>query len=105
LRLLGFEVEVRHFGCYRPAFSNEFSLQRFAWMDRLGPHAWPFFGAVYFLVAVKRVRGMTLLKPGWKPARWLATASATVSVAGNAGSTSARVQNVDEEKPGVESFE
>jgi SAM-dependent methyltransferase len=105
LRLFGFEVEVRYFGCFRPAFSNESSLKRFAWMDRLGPHGWPIFGAVYFLVAVKRVRGMTLLNPGWKPARWLATASASVSVAGNAGSTSARVKKFDDEIQGVESFE
>jgi SAM-dependent methyltransferase len=81
LGLLGFEVEMGHFGCYRPAFSNEKWLQRFKWMDSAGARWWPILGAVYFLVAVKRVRGMTLLSPAWKPARVLAVAP--VSVANN----------------------
>ena len=79
LGLLGFEVEIGRFGCYRPAFSNEKWLQRFNWMDPVGARWWPIFGAVYFLVAVKRVRGMTLLSPAWKPAR--VPASVPVSVA------------------------
>lgn len=78
LRLLGFEVEVMRFGCYRPALSSEKWLQRFAWMDRAGERWWPILGAVYFVVAVKRVRGMTLLNPGWKTARGLAKAPASV---------------------------
>jgi SAM-dependent methyltransferase len=82
LRLLGFEVEVGRFGCYRPALSSEKWLQHFAWMDRAGDRWWPILGAVYFLVAVKRVRGMTLLSPAWKASR--AMASAPVSVANGA---------------------
>lgn len=71
LRLLSFEVESAQFGCYRPALSSDRWLGRFAWMDRLGGRWWPIFGAVYFLVATKRVRGMRLLEPAWKarPAR------------------------------------
>jgi SAM-dependent methyltransferase len=61
LRLLGFEVEAGRFGCWRPAFRSAGWLQRFAWMDRAGDQWWPVFGAVYFLVAVKRVRGMRLV--------------------------------------------
>jgi hypothetical protein len=30
-------------------------------MDRVGDRWWPVLGAVYFLVAVKRVRGMRLV--------------------------------------------
>jgi SAM-dependent methyltransferase len=67
LRLLSFEVESERFGCYRPAMKTEKWLQRFAWMDRAGPRSWPIFGSVYFQVAVKRVRGMRLLGPAWKP--------------------------------------
>lgn len=78
LRLLGFEVEVMRFGCYRPALSSQRWLSRFAWMDQLGPRWWPILGAVYFVVAVKRVRGMTLLSPGWKSARALGSAPASV---------------------------
>lgn len=61
LRLLSFEVEGGRFGCYRPALHAEHWLARFAWMDRVGDRWWPVFGGVYFLVAVKRVRGMRLV--------------------------------------------
>ena len=83
LRLLSFEVESGRFGCYRPAVVSELWLERFQWMDRAGARWWPIFGAVYFLVAVKRVRGMRLLGPAWKsvPAR----AAAPVSIANRNG--------------------
>ncbi|MEO8279458.1 MAG: methyltransferase domain-containing protein [Ideonella sp.] len=61
LRLLSFEVETGQFGCYRPALRSEKWLSRYGWMDRLGQRWWPVFGAVYLLVAVKRVRGMRLV--------------------------------------------
>jgi SAM-dependent methyltransferase len=61
LRLLSFEVEGGRFGCYRPALASERWLERFAWMDRIGDRWWTVFGGVYFLVAVKRVRGMRLV--------------------------------------------
>jgi len=79
LRLLGFEVEVGHFGCYRPAVNSAQWLQRFGWMDKVGARWWPIFGAAYFLVAVKRVRGMRLLGAAWKKAP--ARASKSVSIA------------------------
>ncbi len=79
LRLLGLEVEAAHFGCYRPALTNEVLLQRLRWMDALGARWWSILGALYFIVAVKRVRGMTLLSPAWKPAR--VAVAAPVSVA------------------------
>ncbi len=61
LRLLGFEVEIGRFGCWRPAVKSQVWLDRYAWMDRVGDRWWPVLGAVYFLVAVKRVRGMHLV--------------------------------------------
>ncbi len=66
LKLLSFEVEGGRFGCYRPAFKTHTWLNRFAWMDKAGDRWWPIFGSVYFLVAVKRVRGMKMLSPFWK---------------------------------------
>lgn len=78
LRLLGFDVESDRYGCYRPAVQTEKWLQRTAWMDPAGARWWPIFGAVYFAVAVKRVRGVRLLGPAWKPRR--AAASAPVAV-------------------------
>jgi SAM-dependent methyltransferase len=91
LRLLGFEVEVARFGCYRPALSSEKWLQYFSWMDRVGARWWPILGALYFLVAVKRVRGMTLLSPAWKTAK--IPAIAPVSVANSAILTEAGAIN------------
>lgn len=82
LRLLGFEVEVGEFGCYRPGVGSEKWLQRFEWMDRAGARWWPIFGAAYFLVAAKRVRGMRLLEPQWKTAP--ARVRKSVSVANRA---------------------
>ena len=79
LRLLSFEVETGRFGCYRPAVGSEKWLKRFAWMDRAGDRWWPIFGSVYFLVAVKRVRGMRLVGPAWKAAPSLAGAPVSVT--------------------------
>lgn len=61
LRLLSFEVEAGRFGCYRPPVASEQWLARTEWMDHSGERWWPVFGAVYFVVAVKRVRGMRLV--------------------------------------------
>ena len=79
LRLLSFEVESARFGCYRPALTNQKWLTRFDWMDRAGQRWWPIFGAVYFIVAVKRVRGMRLLEPAWKSRVPVAAAPAAVA--------------------------
>jgi len=69
LRLLDFEVEIVRFGCYVPAVSSPSWLQRFAWMERLGPRWWPIFGSSYLVVGVKRVRGVRMLGSAWKPTR------------------------------------
>ena len=87
LRLLNFEVESGRFGCYRPALSRQKWLDRFNWMDSAGARWWPIFGAVYFLVAVKRVHGVHLLEPAWK-ARPVPTAAPT-AVANKALASSA----------------
>jgi SAM-dependent methyltransferase len=75
LHLLDFEIEDGHFGCYRPVLRTGKWLRRLDWMDRFGARWWPIFGAVYFLVAVKRVHGVRLLEPAWKTATNRATAS------------------------------
>lgn len=61
LRLLSFEVEGGRFGCYRPPLRTQAWFDRFGWTEALGQRWWPVFGAVYLLVAVKRVRGMRLV--------------------------------------------
>jgi SAM-dependent methyltransferase len=79
LRLLSFEVESGRFGAYRPAVRSQAWLDRLRWFDAAGERWWPIFGSVYFIVAVKRVRGMTLLSAEWKKKRGLATAPVPVA--------------------------
>lgn len=79
LRLLSFEVESSQFGCYRPALTSEKWLARHDWMDCAGRRWWPIFGAVYFLVAVKRVRGIRLIGRTWTTPAGLAAAPMPVT--------------------------
>jgi SAM-dependent methyltransferase len=91
LRLLGLELESGTFGCYRPALSSETWLARFSWMDQLGARWWPILGAVYCLVAVKRVFSTTLINPAWRPVIRLPVAP--VTVANSSGNTRATGHN------------
>ncbi len=93
LRLLGFEVEAGQFGCFRPPLTSDRWLHRWRWMDALGPRFWPTLGAVYLIVAVKRVKGMHLIAPAFKraaaraqaaPAAVSTSASVPVSASGSA---------------------
>ena len=68
LRLLDFELESSHYGCYQPAVRSAGALARFGWMERLGRRWWPILGATYCIVAVKRARGMRLMGAPWKSA-------------------------------------
>ena len=79
LRLLSFEVEGGSFGCYRPAVFSEKWLHRYEWVDRMGERWWPIFGAVYFIVAVKRVRGVHVVGRAWKPKSAIATSPVPVA--------------------------
>jgi ubiquinone/menaquinone biosynthesis C-methylase UbiE len=79
LRLLSFEVEGGRFGCYRPPYASARWLERSAWMEPLGERWWPVLGAVYFLEAVKRVRGMRLVGLVRNEVRKPRTASAVVT--------------------------
>ena len=81
LRLLSFEVEAGRFGCYRPPLGAQAWLARFAWADRVGERWWPVFGAVYFVVAVKRVRGLRLVGLARADSRAPLAAAAPVTVA------------------------
>ncbi len=79
LQLLSLDIEAGRFGCYRPALRTEHWLERYAWMESAGDRWWPVFGAVYFLVAVKRVRGMRLVGPAWKTRQKPGAAPAVVA--------------------------
>jgi SAM-dependent methyltransferase len=79
LRLLGMEIDGGRFGCYRPPLGSSVWLDRFGWMDRVGESWWPVLGAVYFLSAVKRVRGMRLVGLAKAPRRKAHAAPAVAS--------------------------
>jgi hypothetical protein len=59
-------VSHTHLGCYAPACRTERWLARYNFMDRAGTKYWPYFGAVYMVQAIKRVKGMRLIGPAWK---------------------------------------
>jgi len=61
LNLLGFEIQESRFGCYAPPLRTPQWLERWGCLDRAGSRWWPVLGAVYMVVAVKRVRGMRLV--------------------------------------------
>ena len=61
LRLLSFEVEAGRFGCYAPPFGTQRRPTRAARIEAFGDRWWPVLGAIYLVVAVKRVRGMRLV--------------------------------------------
>ena len=65
LKLLNMSASQSHFGCYAPACRTEKWLHRYAFMDNAGPRWWPFFGGVYIVQAIKRVKGMHLIGPAW----------------------------------------
>lgn len=65
LSLLELEITGGQMGCYSPPCATEKWLQRFAFMDAAGDRWWPIAGGIYFLQAVKRVRGMRLIMPKW----------------------------------------
>lgn len=79
LRLLSFEVESGRFGCYLPPLRSQAWLDRLHWMDGAGERWWPVFGAAYFVVAVKRVRGMRMIGPARKPRQQAQAAPAVVA--------------------------
>ncbi|HYC48500.1 MAG TPA: methyltransferase domain-containing protein [Burkholderiales bacterium] len=65
LALLGFEVIGGQMACYAPPSRQQKWLERFSFMEAAGDRWWPISGGVYFLQAVKRVRGVRLIMPKW----------------------------------------
>jgi SAM-dependent methyltransferase len=65
LALLGFEIAGGAMGCYVPPFTSQKWIDRFKFMDAAGDRWWPISGAVTFLHAIKRVRGMRVITPRW----------------------------------------
>lgn len=74
LHLLNFETEPIRYGCYLPSLQSPTWLRRLSWLDVAGPRWWPFLGAVYAQVAIKRVHGMRLIEPAWRERKLAARA-------------------------------
>jgi SAM-dependent methyltransferase len=68
LTLLGFEILSVDSCCHVPPFEQLNWHKRFAFLDKFSERYCPMPGGVYFIVAKKRVVGMTPLKPNWKTA-------------------------------------
>jgi SAM-dependent methyltransferase len=79
LRLLSIDIEGGRFGCYVPPVTSDVWLRRMGWMEKTGDRWWPVFGAVYFIVAVKRVRGMRMVGLAKRDPAKLAKAPAVVA--------------------------
>jgi len=65
LELLSFEPSKGRLACYIPPLSGVKWHQRFGVMERIGERWWGVAGGVYMLEAIKRVKGMRLIKPAW----------------------------------------
>jgi SAM-dependent methyltransferase len=65
LALLGLEIVAGSMAGYAPPCREQKWLDRFDFMEKAGDRWWPIAGGVFFLQAVKRVRGMRLIMPKW----------------------------------------
>jgi SAM-dependent methyltransferase len=63
--LLGLEIVAGSMACYAPPCRDQKWLDRFAFMEKAGDRWWPIAGGVFFLQAIKRVRGIRLIMPKW----------------------------------------
>lgn len=70
--LLGFEPSSATFMCYAPPFNRLDYLKRWQFIERIGSRCWPVAAGVYGISAIKRQRGMRLIKPGWQASKPLA---------------------------------
>ena len=73
LALLNCDIVQGKYGCYAPHVRSESWLKRWAWFEKAGDRWWGMAGAVYAIMAVKRVYSPTLVgrinakktKPVW----------------------------------------
>ncbi|MDQ2820487.1 MAG: class I SAM-dependent methyltransferase [Pseudomonadota bacterium] len=65
LKLLNLGATRSYFGCYAPPCRTSAWLNRFNMLETGGERWWPYFGAVYMVHAIKRVKGMRIIGPAW----------------------------------------
>ena len=76
LKLLDLELTRGRMLYYRPPLRNQAIMDRLYFLDKIGDRWWPMAGAVYLLVARKRVAGMIPLRPAWRKRSSIADAVA-----------------------------
>lgn len=76
LKLLDFDIAQGSMLYYRPPLLSETARERLRFLDKAGDRWWPMAGAVYLLVAKKRILGMTPLRPKWQTNKMLGKAVA-----------------------------
>lgn len=97
-KLLSFEVDRGHFGCYVPPCVTTRWIERWSFMEKAGDRWWPFCGALYVVSAVKRVPGMRLIGPAWKKSKQKLRAQAVVAGRQANGAAYRWCQTVSKEK-------
>ncbi len=65
LKLLSIDIEAGRWGYYRLPLAREDWRKRFQFMESAGDRWWPIFGGLFFLKAVKKVRGMRITLDRW----------------------------------------
>lgn len=80
LSLLGFDIVEHRSFYFRPPLRGRRAIARSAFLEKAGERWWPYFGAVYVVVARKRVVTLTPVKPQWKTPRLVATGFAKPTV-------------------------
>lgn len=78
-KLLSFEVDRGHFGCYAPPSVTTRWLARWSFLESAGDRWWPVCGATYAVSAVKRVAGMRVIGPAWKEKKQRVRSAAVVT--------------------------
>lgn len=66
LKLLGFDVELLIFGAHSPVIQSPSILRRMAFWNQSMSKLLPISGAVFMVMAVKRVPSIRLLSPNWQ---------------------------------------
>jgi SAM-dependent methyltransferase len=62
LRHCGFSLEYQKTFCFRLPPKDQAKLNKSSWLEQLGQSCWPFMGAVYLLLAEKKVVTVTPVK-------------------------------------------
>lgn len=81
LKLLDFDVRKSEMFFYRPPLSSKTMMNRLTFLESVGKRFWPILGGAYVIVGVKKIVGITPIKPKFAKKK---TAWSPQEVAGSA---------------------